>query len=334
MADNVAVTAGAGTSIATDDVGGVHYQVVKLASGAADAATMVSDAAPLPVDDAGGSLTVDNATLEALSKAEDAAHSSGDTGIQSLTVRKDAPAATAGADGDYQPATTDATGRMYVSPPGIGSAGPTMTTLSLGSTATALPTSALANRRAVVVSHAGTSGNLWIGKSTVSAGNGLKIVPGLDPQTFPVNGGAIYASGEPWILQDRQLGTETYVFSLAFLGSGVVLASTGTTGEVYKSTDSGATWALTQRLGTETQVRSLASLGSGVVLAGTYPTGEVYKSTDSGATWALTQRLGTETYVHSLASLGSGVVLAGAGPTGQVYKSTDSGSLPVTVMEY
>lgn len=30
MADNVAITAGAGTTIATDDVGGAHYQKVKL----------------------------------------------------------------------------------------------------------------------------------------------------------------------------------------------------------------------------------------------------------------------------------------------------------------
>jgi hypothetical protein len=34
MADNVAITAGAGTNVATDDVGGVHYQRVKLSLGA------------------------------------------------------------------------------------------------------------------------------------------------------------------------------------------------------------------------------------------------------------------------------------------------------------
>ena len=211
--------------------------------------------------------------------------------------------------------------------------GPTMTTLALTSTATALPSSALSGRRAVTVSHAGNGGRLWIGKSNVSIGNGLRIEAGMEPQTFPVNGGQIYGAGEPWILTDR-LGTETYVLSLASLGSGVVLAGTYPTGQVYKSTDSGATWALVQRLGTETDVRSLASLGSGVVLAGTYPTGQVYKSTDSGATWALVQRLGTETRVLSLASLGSGVVLAGTSDTGQVYQSTDSGTLPTVIMEY
>lgn len=43
MADNVAITAGSGTTIASDDVGGVQYQRVKLALGADGAA---ADLAP------------------------------------------------------------------------------------------------------------------------------------------------------------------------------------------------------------------------------------------------------------------------------------------------
>jgi hypothetical protein len=50
MTNNVAVTAGAGTSIATDDVSNVHYQVVKLALGDEDVATRVSATDPLPVE--------------------------------------------------------------------------------------------------------------------------------------------------------------------------------------------------------------------------------------------------------------------------------------------
>jgi len=91
MADNVAITAGTGTSIATEDEGSVHYQKVKLtASG--------------------------SGTTEALSKAEDSAHSSGDHGFQVLAVRT-ATAPTdrsAGAtDGDYEPLQVDANGRLY-----------------------------------------------------------------------------------------------------------------------------------------------------------------------------------------------------------------------------
>ena len=72
---------------------------------------------------------------------------------------------------------------------GIGASGPTMTTLALTSTATALPSSPLSGRRAVTVSHAGNGGRLWIGKSNVSIGNGLRIEAGMEPQMFPVNGG-------------------------------------------------------------------------------------------------------------------------------------------------
>ena len=42
MADNVAITAGAGTTVATDDVGGAHYQKNKLVDGTADSSTPVA----------------------------------------------------------------------------------------------------------------------------------------------------------------------------------------------------------------------------------------------------------------------------------------------------
>ncbi len=76
MADNVNVTAGAGTIIATDQVGMDHYQKVKLKDGLADSSVMVGAGAGveatalrvtiasdstgvLSVDDNGGALTVD-----------------------------------------------------------------------------------------------------------------------------------------------------------------------------------------------------------------------------------------------------------------------------------
>lgn len=49
-----------------------------------------------------------------LGKAEDAAHTTGDTGVQMLAVRKDAAAALAGADGDYAPLEVDANGKLHV----------------------------------------------------------------------------------------------------------------------------------------------------------------------------------------------------------------------------
>lgn len=49
MANNVNITAGVGTPIATDEIGGVHYQRVKLAVGGEDSAADVSAQAPMPV---------------------------------------------------------------------------------------------------------------------------------------------------------------------------------------------------------------------------------------------------------------------------------------------
>jgi len=124
----------------------------------------------------------------------------------------------------------------------------------------------------------------------------------------------------------QRLGSEIYVQSLASLGSGIVIAGTAATGQIYRSLDSGSSWTNIQRLGSETQILSLVSLGSGIVIAGTYPTGQIYRSLDSGSSWTNIQRLGSETQILSLVSLGSGIVIAGTGATGQIYRSLDSGS--------
>lgn len=91
MADNVAITAGAGTTMAAEDVSSVYYPRAKLVAG------KVGSTAPL------GHL-------------EDDAHVSGDAGIMALAVRKDSRAATSGADGDYNPLSVDASGRQWVRP--------------------------------------------------------------------------------------------------------------------------------------------------------------------------------------------------------------------------
>jgi hypothetical protein len=85
MADNTTLNTGSGgDTIATDDIGGVKHQRVKIQYGTDGAATDVSDSNPLPIDDAGGSLTVDNAgtfvvqedgaALTALQLIDDAIH--------------------------------------------------------------------------------------------------------------------------------------------------------------------------------------------------------------------------------------------------------------------
>lgn len=49
MADNLAYTAGVGSTVATDDIGGVHFQRVKPAIGPDGTAVDVSAANPMPV---------------------------------------------------------------------------------------------------------------------------------------------------------------------------------------------------------------------------------------------------------------------------------------------
>ena len=94
MADNVTLNEGAGgDTVAADDIAGVKHQLVKLEYGDADSATQVSDTNPLPIDDAGGSLTVD--------AAGDVAHDAADGGnplkIGAYAVNAE-PAAVANAD--------------------------------------------------------------------------------------------------------------------------------------------------------------------------------------------------------------------------------------------
>ncbi len=148
MADNVAITAGAGTSIATDDVAGAHYQKVKLYDSTADSSTGIGlgngTAATalrvtLPTDGTGvvglnagtnaiGKLAansgVDIGDVDVtsvvpgtgatnLGKAEDGGHTTGDVGVMALAVRNDADASF-GADLDYTPLSTDAGGNQNV----------------------------------------------------------------------------------------------------------------------------------------------------------------------------------------------------------------------------
>jgi hypothetical protein len=72
MADNTTLqttlaTPPSGLVIATDDVAGVHFQKVKIDVGGDGATAILGNANPLPISDAGGSVTVDgtvNATLD------------------------------------------------------------------------------------------------------------------------------------------------------------------------------------------------------------------------------------------------------------------------------
>lgn len=118
MADNVAITAGSGTTVAADEVvdgtlGTVKVQYVKLMDGTLDGSGK-------PAADATNGLDVDVTRVipgtgaTALGKAEDGASADGDTGVGILAVRKATPANTSGTDGDYEFVQMSA-GRVWVS---------------------------------------------------------------------------------------------------------------------------------------------------------------------------------------------------------------------------
>lgn len=105
-------------------------------------------------------------TLSALSKAEDAAHSSGDTGIQALAVRKDAQGTNAGTDGDYASLQTWSEGSLKVVDVANGAA--LQQQISVATTATLLPATALSNRKSLMIQNVGSK-SIWVGSATVTA---------------------------------------------------------------------------------------------------------------------------------------------------------------------
>lgn len=95
MADNVIIPAtgsGAATpSVATDDVGGQHYQRVKISDGVADSSVHLAVV------------------------SEDLASAGGETGILAMVVRKDTPANLSGTDGDFEYLQVSG-GKLWVQP--------------------------------------------------------------------------------------------------------------------------------------------------------------------------------------------------------------------------
>lgn len=122
---------------ATDDAAGAtDTGIVPLAIRDDSLSALVpaeGDYVPLRVANSGALHVVQNGALTAnlgtigtgatnLGKAEDAAHTSGDVGVEMLAVRQDTAAALAGTDGDYAPLEVDANGRLHVIEPSAAAA--------------------------------------------------------------------------------------------------------------------------------------------------------------------------------------------------------------------
>jgi hypothetical protein len=110
--------------------------------------------------------------------AEDSAHSSGDSGAFTLSVRQDSPGSTAGTSGDYAAYLTNEQGELRT----VDKAETAILQqiVTVGTTALALPTTALASRKSVMIQML-SGGQLYIGSATVTnsgATRGIKIGEG------------------------------------------------------------------------------------------------------------------------------------------------------------
>ena len=91
MADNITLDVmTSGSVVKTDDDGSAHWQYVKLAYGADNTQTIVSDSNPLPIDDAGGSLTVDGTVTANLSATDNAVLDTIDAALDTIKVDTEA----------------------------------------------------------------------------------------------------------------------------------------------------------------------------------------------------------------------------------------------------
>lgn len=185
-ASPITLTDGRGAALALDSSGriivspvsgGSNVNIADIAGTAASVNNGTSDTGTLRVtvasDSTGNIATIGTSVTPGiaaanLGKAEDAAHSSGDTGVMSLAVRNDTPTALAGTTLDYIPLTTDVLGKLWISGSGL--------------TGAAVPVSAH------YMAISGSAGNLQGVGSVSVQGDGTSLAGGIAVGNFLFNG--------------------------------------------------------------------------------------------------------------------------------------------------
>lgn len=133
----------------------------------ADTASMDTNIAAILADTA----TIDS-NIASIVKAEDAAHSSGDAGVMSLSVRRDTPSAL-GADGDYSPQTLDNKARLHVN--GSHNVAWQTSVETVGVTAVELCATPLSGRKTVLIVNNGSK-SIYLGETNaVTTSSGIEI---------------------------------------------------------------------------------------------------------------------------------------------------------------
>lgn len=150
--------------------------------------------------------------------------------------------------------------------------------------------------------------------------------------------GAIYAGTSPYsdLFKSTDSGTSwlkiktfngSNIFKIIQTTDGKIFVATDKNGNVYVSSDLGASFVDTGDLGGAENVYTIIQTQSGSLYAGTYPDGRVFRSSDLGGSWSRTGVLTGASYVDSLLETAAGVLYAGArgDSVGRVYKSVDDG---------
>lgn len=132
-----------------------------------------------------GDTTSIDASITALSQVEDAAHSSGDSGIMGLAVRNDTLGTLVDTDGDYAPLQVNASGELYVTASGVSDVDDTAdTSLVVGATSvdntvggTDIIGTDLTNRKFLFLANEGNKA-VFLGNSGVTTATGFPLYPG------------------------------------------------------------------------------------------------------------------------------------------------------------
>jgi hypothetical protein len=139
--------------------------------------------------------------------------------------------------------------------------------------------------------------------------------------------------GSQWTLvKNTASGTGGLIHAVIAVSDLVYLATswgpTPNQTDIYRSTDGGTTWAVTQTIAS-LSVWTMLSLGNGVVLMGTHGAsiGQIYRSTDSGVSFTSVLTVGTTTGgdITSLTQLDNKVIALSGPPNEMAYVSTDDG---------
>lgn len=160
--------------------------------------------------------------------------------------------------------------------------------------------------------------------------NFTRINEGMEVEnvwSLGVNGATLFAATSKGLYRSTNNGS-TWVLSdlrgkdvrAVLVTSSAVYAGTWGFG-VFKSVDNGATWSVCNNGLTTSAVHALAKAPNGAILAGTFG-GGMYRSNDGGNSWAKLS-LGYD-FVWSIGVTNSGSIIAGTYGNG-IYRSTNNG---------